>query len=88
MAYVGLPAKEETLELTAQLGGETYRDIIKRSEDGSTSTYLAGIYHAKRFATHLTSEAQSVEVQLQVSPAGRPTYLDYVTLVDVYKRQS
>ena len=81
VAYVGLPAKKETLELTAQLGGETYKDIIKRSEDGSTSTYLAGIYHAKRFATHLTSEAQSVEVQLQVSPAGRPTYLDYVTLV-------
>ncbi|WP_308554890.1 type IX secretion system sortase PorU [uncultured Porphyromonas sp.] len=81
VAYVGLPDKDQTLELTVRLGGETYRDIIKRSEDGSTSTYLAGIYHAKRFATHLTSEAQSVEVQLQVSPAGRPTYLDYVTLV-------
>ena len=81
VAYVGLPDKDQTLELTVRLGGETYRDIIKRSEDGSTSTYLAGIYHAKRFATHLTSEAQSVEAQLQIAPAGRPAYLDYVTLV-------
>lgn len=81
VAYVGLPDKKQTLELTVQLGGETYKDIIKSSEDNSTSTYLAGIHHAKRFAAHLPSEAQSVEAQLQIAPAGRAAYLDYVTLV-------
>ena len=81
VAYVGLPDKDQTLELTVQLGGETYQDIIRRSEDNSTSTYLAGIYHAKNFASKLSSEAQSVEAQLQIAPAGRPAYLDYVTLV-------
>ena len=81
VAYVGLPDKDQTLELTVQLGGETYQDIIRRSEDNSSSTYLAGIYHAKNFASKLPSEAQSVEAQLQIAPAGRPAYLDYVTLV-------
>ena len=81
VAYVGLPDKDQTLKLTVQLGGETFQDIIKRSEDYSASAYLAGIYHAKNFATHLPSEAQSVEVQLQIAPAGRAVYLDYVTLV-------
>ena len=81
VAYVGLPDKDQTLELTVQLGGETYQDVIRWSEDSSTSTYLAGIHHAKRFAAHLPSEAQSVEAQLQIAPAGRAAYLDYVTLV-------
>ena len=81
VAYVGLPDKDQTLELTVQLGGETYQDVIRWSEDSSTSTYLAGIHHVKRFAAHLPSEAQSVEAQLQIAPAGRATYLDYVTLV-------
>ncbi len=81
VAYVGLPDKDQTLELTVQLGGETYQDVIRWSEDSSTSTYLAGIHHVKRFAAHLPSEAQSVEAQLQIAPAGRAAYLDYVTLV-------
>ena len=81
VAYVGLPDKDQMLELTVQLGGETFQDVIRRSEDNSTSAYLAGIHHVKRFATHLPSEAQSVEAQLQIAPAGRPAYLDYVTLV-------
>ena len=82
VAYVGLPAEEQPLELTVQLGSETFKDFVHLSEDGSSSrTYLAGIYHAKRFATALPASSQSVDVRLQVSPAGRPAYLDYVSLV-------
>ena len=82
VAYVGLPAKEQPLELTVQLGSETFKDFVHLSEDGTSSrTYLAGIYHAKRFATALPASSQSVDVRLQVSPAGRPAYLDYVSLV-------
>ena len=82
VAYVGLPAEEQPLELTVQLGSETFQDFVHLSEAGSSDrTYLAGIYHAKRFATALPASSQSVDVRLQVSPAGRPAYLDYVSLV-------
>ena len=82
VAYVGLPDKDQSLELTVQLGGETYKDIIWRSEDhSSASDFLAGIYHNKSFAAKLPSEAQRVEAQLQIAPAGRQAYLDYLTLV-------
>lgn len=82
VAYVGLPAEEQPLELTVRLGSETFQDFVHLSEAGSSDrTYLAGIYHAKRFATALPASSQSVDVRLQVSPAGRPAYLDYVSLV-------
>lgn len=80
VAYVGLPAEKQPLELTAQLGGVTHQDIIRLSEDNTTRTYLAGIYHARGFTSSLASGAETVAVQLQTSPAGRPAYLDYVTL--------
>lgn len=72
VAYVGLPAEEQPLELTVQLGSETFQNFVHLSEAGSSDrTYLAGIYHAKRFATALPASSQSVDVRLQVSPADR-----------------
>jgi Peptidase family C25. len=81
IAYVGLPTEKHPIELTLQLGGETYKDAIKLSEDYTSRTYLAGIYHAKSFVTRHPAGIQTLQAQLTITPTGRPSYLDYLALV-------
>lgn len=77
-AYMALPKSSSTL--TVNTATTSWTDVIKQSEDYSSSTYLAGIYHDRHHTFSSPYSSPEIQVSLSISPTDTHSLLDFVAL--------